>query len=669
VTGAEGLSQALLRVGLEHHRIGDRGAAEIWLRRAVAADPREPTALYLLGLLRFEAGDDEEAIRLIEAALAVTPQHVQSWTALGNLRQWQGDNAAAADAFRCASQLEPGNAAVLTSLSQALLANGDAEAARSAGQAAAAAAANDPAPHLALAAALAKLKRPLEASEAYRTAAQHAPDSAPAHLGLAVELLELGESEMAKRSAETAVSLDDTSALGWFTLGTSLRRLLRYAPAAAALERSLELDPTRRVACMSLGLIYTELHRLDLAERHLLHAVQLDPDDQEAHSILSTLYCCIERFDLARSHALRALELDPRLPEPHQTLAWILSKEGNLDEARRHRDVAYGARNFIVAEALQPIQRVLVLATTGSGNVPERHLLPSDRFTRIFWFVEYATPGQAQTLPAYDVVFNAIGDEDETRPTANNVDAFLRTCSKRVFNPPDRIAHTRRDLAPALFGGIRNLVIPRVARIDAATLAEAGLAKAARGAGLAAPMLVRPIGSHGGENLSVLLQGANDNDMNAVAQLRCDHYATAFHDFRSADGLYRKYRMIFVDRQPYPYHLAIGNDWMVHYETSGTAQRAERLAEERRFLEDPRSVLGERAMDVICAVGQRLDLDFGGADFSLLEDGSVLLFEANATMLVHPEAVDGPLGHKNRYVERILAAFWGMLGASHRASP
>ena len=36
-------------------------------------------------------------------------------------------------------------------------------------------------------------------------------------------------------------------------------------------------------------------------------------------------------------------------------------------------------------------------------------------------------------------------------------------------------------------------------------------------------------------------------------------------------------------------------------------------------------------------VGQALDLDYGGLDFSILEDGRVLVFETNATMLVHPE--------------------------------
>jgi hypothetical protein len=138
-------------------------------------------------------------------------------------------------------------------------------------------------------------------------------------------------------------------------------------------------------------------------------------------------------------------------------------------------------------------------------------------------------------------------------------------------------------------------------------------------------------------------------------------YVTAFHDYASPDGLYRKYRTIFVDRRPYPYHLAISPNWLVHYFSADMVAHPEKLDEERRFLEDPDNVLGPRATAAIAAVAQRLDLDYAGADFTLLPDGRVLLFEANATMLTHAELEDGPLAHKNPHVSRIFAAFDAML--------
>ena len=66
-------------------------------------------------------------------------------------------------------------------------------------------------------------------------------------------------------------------------------------------------------------------------------------------------------------------------------------------------------------------------------------------------------------------------------------------------------------------------------------------------------------------------------------------------------------------------------------------------------------------MAAIARIGQALDLDYCGVDFGVLADGRVLVFEANATMLVHPEKPDGPLAHKNPAIARIFDAFRAML--------
>jgi len=650
--------ETLLSMALELHKVGDRAGAEALFRRALAETPDDPTALYLLGLLRFELGDPEEAEALVARVTGLRPQSPQAWLTLANLRQVRDDNAGAAEAYETAARLAPTDLGALVGLSLARLGAGDAAGALAAAESAVATAPDDGAAHLALGAALAGLRRAAAAVAAYREAAARLPDSGPAHLGLAVELLQIDEPEAALPSAERAVALDGSTALAWLALGTALRRVGRYGEAAEALERSLALAPERRSAALSLGLLYADMDRPRPALRHLQRALELDPDDKDVHAALSTVHCSLDDFKLGRLHAERALAFDPAMIAAHQNLARIEAREGRHAEARRHRDAAYGARNLYIAETPRPIQRVLVLATTDLGNTPERHLLPADRYSRLFWFVEYADPAQMQALPDHDVVFNAIGDADETGPMAANVARFLATCRRPVFNRPEAVARSFRHLAEPLFEGVGALVVPKTARLAAEAVTKLGVREAARRAGVATPFIARPIGSHGGEGVRLVTARTQDGAETATDR---DHYATAFHDFSSGDGLYRKYRMIFVDRRPYPYHLAIGPRWMVHYETSGTAQHPERLEEEQRFLADPEAVLGAPAMAAVRAVGERLDLDFAGIDFALLDDGRVLLFEANATMLVHLEEPDGPLAHKNPYVERILAAFRAML--------
>jgi biotin carboxylase len=197
-------------------------------------------------------------------------------------------------------------------------------------------------------------------------------------------------------------------------------------------------------------------------------------------------------------------------------------------------------------------------------------------------------------------------------------------------------------------------------RSERQPVSSAALAESLAASGIGLPVLARPAATHGGEalghyeTLEALEQG--------IRAFSGAHYITTFRDFRSADGYYRKYRIIFVDREPFPYHLAISSSWMVHYFSADMEGTHWKLDEERRFLEDPRAALGARAMAAVTAIGQRLGLDYGGIDFTLLPDGRVFVFEANATMLVHRERENGVLAYKNRYVQRIVQGFGAMLG-------
>ena len=211
------------------------------------------------------------------------------------------------------------------------------------------------------------------------------------------------------------------------------------------------------------------------------------------------------------------------------------------------------------------------------------------------------------------------------------------------------------------------IVVP-AGRLAAVGIAAVGAQTQARidAAGLALPLLVRPVATHGGEGL--VRCGTCAELSAALAAQSGPFYVSAYCDTRDPDGSYRKYRMIFVDRKPYPYHLAISPHWMVHYYSAGMEGVRWKLDEEARFLADPSSALGARAMAAIAAVGERLDLDYAGVDFTVLPDGSVFVFEANATMLAHRERPGGELAHKNDYVQRIADAFEAMMAARAGAS-
>ena len=460
-----------------------------------------------------------------------------------------------------------------------------------------------------------------EAVLCYRQALALRPDSVLTHNNLAVALMAQGKLDDAVASFQQALIIAPDYAEAHNNLGVALKRQKRIDEAIACYQRAIALAPGYAKAMLNLGTAY-------LLKKDLVQA-------------------------LAWSRA--SLDIDPEQVEANQNIAAIMLETGHLDEAQQYRDRAYRRQALFIDSASNPVRTVLLLWAAGKGNVPVEFLFPAETTTRITWMMEYATEEQARSLPSYDLVFNAIGDQDVTGPTAGPVTRFLRTCDKPVLNLPSAVAHTSRDRIPALLAPIDQVLVPSTLRLDPKEIKEQLLTLP----GVRLPVLLRPSGSHGGDHL-IKLESADD--LPGLVLWNTGHYyATNFHDFRSSDGHYRKYRMVFIDRLPYPYHLAIGNDWLVHYETAGMLAESWKRAEEARFLEDPAGAIGVTAMAAVEAIGRRLDLDYCGVDFSVLPDGRVLVFEANATMLIHPEQEHEVLRYKNPYVQRILDAFEALL--------
>jgi hypothetical protein len=328
-----------------------------------------------------------------------------------------------------------------------------------------------------------------------------------------------------------------------------------------------------------------------------------------------------------------ALDLDPAQSRAWQNLVEIHARAGRPDLAEHCRTKAYALQRIFVEEADRPARRVLLLCSgRAAGNVPFDLLVPPTKNTRIKYAIDYAAEAEDARLPDADLAFNAIGEPDVAEPITTRLRAFARRYAKPLLNAPDRVAATRRDRLPASIEGI---------------------------AGLGFPLLARPASSHGGVGLT-RCASADELDA-ALSRLHGPCYLSTYRDHRGADGHYRKYRVMYVDRVPYPYHLAISPHWMVHYYSAEMIEHAWKLEEEMRFLVDPLAALGARAWAALAELGRRFDLDYAGVDFTIMPDRGIFVFEANATMLAHRERPDGPLARKNFYVQHIADAFDDML--------
>lgn len=453
-------------------------------------------------------------------------------------------------------------------------------------------------------------------------------------------------SAMLDAIGDPAALVDSLRAEAWFLRGCLAKAFHDFPDAIEAYEKAIAVAPGFAAAWLDLGNCFAEIERANDAERALRNALAIEPRLKEAHASLGSVLLMSGREAEAEQCYRAALALDPDMVVAHQNLAAICAETGREADAKTHRDAAYRRQSLFIERTARPSLTVLMPTTAEGGNVPSKFLFPRDHCTVLKWFVEYANPGEAERLPPYDLVFNGIGDPDAAEPAEAPLACFLATCTKPVLNPPPAVARTRRDRLANLLEGIANIIVPNVVRLDPSS---------APGEDVSFPVLLRAVGSHGGAGVRLVHSPA---ELAAVPDFaKRSWYLTRFVPYHSADGWYRKYRAIFIEGRIYPYHLAISRHWLVHYVTADMLSDAGKGREEQAFLEDPEAAIGAAAMAALAAIGARLDLDFAGIDFSILPDGRLLVFEANATMLVHPEKEDGPLGYRTRSVRRIIEAF------------
>jgi hypothetical protein len=144
-----------------------------------------------------------------------------------------------------------------------------------------------------------------------------------------------------------------------------------------------------------------------------------------------------------------------------------------------------------------------------------------------------------------------------------------------------------------------------------------------------------------------------------AAQADHDRYVIDYIDYRSVDGFFRKYRFLFIGGEILPYHLAIGDDWKLHRDSTEMGRHVWMQDEEERFLRDPEQVFGAAHYEALRLIRDRIGLDYFGIDCGLDRDGKLVVFEVNASMLVHDQNPEFP--YKDMYISRIKVAFDAML--------
>ena len=241
-------------------------------------------------------------------------------------------------------------------------------------------------------------------------------------------------------------------------------------------------------------------------------------------------------------------------------------------------------------------------------------------------------------LDGYSCLLNLITEPEQNTKVLENLRKLFRGLPGKVVNRPEAVLRSTRDQVARRLDGI---------------------------AGLQYPIILREAGTHTGK-----IVGCFDtaDALKAALDGKGDRIATEFVDFRSEDGLYRKYRLFFFGRRTVLRHMLTSDGWNVHAKDRRRFMlaRPELIDEERRLFEDPENPFPPAVAAVFEAVRERMDLDFFGMDFGFGRDGRIVLFEANATMNFFPFLPEPELAHVLRCGPPAEAAFRELLGLPPR---
>jgi hypothetical protein len=212
---------------------------------------------------------------------------------------------------------------------------------------------------------------------------------------------------------------------------------------------------------------------------------------------------------------------------------------------------------------------------------------------------------------------------------------LLAQTTAPVINSPAAVLATSRSNNAMRLADLPGVVTPRTMMFTREQLSGSQAGTMLADHGFQFPLLLRSPGSHTG--LHFLEADSLTSLPMVLAKLPGQELIVMqFLDARGPDGKTRKYRVMMIDGQLYPLHCAISSHWKIHYFTAEMAENPAHRKEDQTFLENMPGVLGPLAMSALTRIQDMLGLDYAGIDFGLNGNGELLLFEANATMVVNP---------------------------------
>ena len=334
----------------------------------------------------------------------------------------------------------------------------------------------------------------------------------------------------------------------------------------------------------------------------------------------------IGRID--RSHLpqmLHEASLDPDPANKFMRLSLLFHSLGSLDLGHEmHARALVHRRVYRYRCALTPKVRLLAIMGPQGGldNAPLEYLFEKSdiRLDLVFLDEDGCLP---EAIPDHDIAIVGLGESYKNRGQFERLISVLRSWPRPIINQPEFVLNCSRDKLYHELKGVPQLVLPQTRRLTRNALSVDIF-----------PKIIRPVDTHGGEGLAKI---GSDGELQSYLESSdaAEFYVGDFVDFQSADGLYRKLRIALIDGRPYICHLAITDHWVVHYIPAGMDLSTVKRAEEKAMMETFEADFVKRHHKTLQSIHEKLGLDYVILDCAVMQDGALLLFEADTRGWIH----------------------------------
>lgn len=430
-----------------------------------------------------------------------------------------------------------------------------------------------------------------------------------------------------------------------------------------------------------------ELDRQDEVEDALTHyrrAVELKPDDARYLEHYGDLLLHLGRFEEATEIFRRCLAVEPDGYDPGLALSSLLREAGKTEEAaalltrvmRKHPCVAHSAIKAERPTILRlrgversaygiwerPDGRFEYLLRGGHFSI--RDLIHRRRFNLYVLNVHGGNlDGLDGELPAFDVILNTMACPDLKRGSLLAAARFVdRHGDVPLVNHPRRVLETGRDRNYHRLNVMECVGFPMTERLWWDGRSADDFIKEIEGFGFSYPLILRRAGTQTGTSIGLVRDESRLRRYLERHPAGALYYCIEYRDIRRRDGLYNKMRVFCIDGRYYPVANLLHNSWQIHSgdrysvmaDNDWTQQR------EKAYLGDFVGYIGEQNFNRLRRIRDLMGLDFFGIDYTILDDGSLFLFEINAAMRHNFDHV-GAFPYTGPYLERISRAFHRMV--------